>query len=144
MNDQTREYFNFGIANDVRGAKRNYQITKLAPWKGPPPLWTLPADGFSYLVQPIYELNLQFDQSNTVLIRYLAEANGAWYEVEPCPNEKGIAFIRERIARGNQQRKRAAELAAKLKDPYGWRADNDSETASSHRRRQEISGSDRG
>lgn len=116
-NEQTREYFEFQPGDEVSGATAAYHITKLAPWNGPGPLWTLPADGFSYPVQPAYELNLQFEGSNTVVIRYLAPNNGAWYSVEPCPNEKGMAFFRAQLAEGKAQKKRAAELLAQLKDP---------------------------
>ena len=116
-NEETREYFEFRPADELSGAKAAYHITKLAPWNGPGPLWTLPADGFSYPVQPTYELNLQFEGSNTVVIRYLAPNNGAWYSVEPCPNEKGMAYFRTQQAEGKAQKKRAAELVVQLKDP---------------------------
>jgi hypothetical protein len=117
MNDETRKYLNAGIDDEFRGAKADYEITKLAPWNGPPPLSTLPADSFFYPVPPTYELNLQLEPSHTVIIRYLAETKGAWFEVEPCPNEKGIALIHDRVAQENQRRARAVQLAADLKEP---------------------------
>ncbi|HEY2017314.1 MAG TPA: hypothetical protein VGH38_27605, partial [Bryobacteraceae bacterium] len=116
MNDRTREYFDY-LAAKQSSARGNYRITKLEPFKGAAPLFMLPADGFSYPVQPTYEVNIDFEQANTTMVRYLAEANGSWYEVQPCPNEKGIAFMHEAIAKRDEQRKRVAQLAAELKEP---------------------------
>jgi len=117
INDETRDYFDASMAEELGGAKGKYEITKLKLWNGPGPGWTLPAEGFSYPLRPTYELNLHFEQTNLVQIRYLAPANGKWYEVEACPNEKGKALLREMIIKGNEQKKRAAELASKLTDP---------------------------
>src|SRR5690349_6874058 len=74
ISERTREYFDSINSNSVGGTTAGYHITKLVPWKGPGPLWTLPPDGFSYPVEPTYELHLKFDKSNTELVRYLAPA----------------------------------------------------------------------
>ena len=60
---------------------------------------------------------MQLAPSNTVINRYLAEESGAWFEVEPCPNQKGVAFIHDMVEQGNPQKMRAAQLAADLKEP---------------------------
>ena len=115
-NGQTREYFDLLIAAELKYRSRgDYRITKIAPVKGQEPMSLLPSDGFSYPVQPAYEIDIDFD--TTTVVRYLAESNGSWYEVQPCPNEKGMAYIHEQIAKGQEQGQRAARLLAELKDP---------------------------
>ena len=52
-----------------------------------------------------------------MLLLYLAEWKGAWYEVYPCPNEKGMAYFRKQKAEIDQLEKKAAQLVAGLKDP---------------------------
>jgi hypothetical protein len=117
-NDRTRPYFDSVLSNrTAKGTTAPYRITKLAPWQGPGPLLGLPADGFSYPVQPTYELHLRFENSNAEFVRYLAPEGGKWYMVLPCPNEKGIAYVRDNIAKANAQKERAAQLVAELKDP---------------------------
>src|SRR5579872_4546268 len=117
INERTREYFNSINGNSVGGTTSGYHITKLAPWHGSGPLWTLPSDGFSYPVEPTYELHLKLDKTNTELVRYLAPAGKAWYMVLPCPNEKGIAFVHENVLKAKAQKERTAQLVAELKNP---------------------------
>lgn len=110
-----REFFDFALGQEARNAPiGQYNITKIAPISGPPPAF-LPPDTFTYPVQPTHEINLTF--GTTVLIRYLAAAKGVWYQVYPCPNQKGIAFMHEQMAKGNEQQMRAKKLAAEIKDP---------------------------
>jgi hypothetical protein len=117
INASTKEYFDFGLDNDARGvAAGPYLVTKLAPLKGPPPAF-LPEDGFPYPVQPTYEVQIEFEKSNLLSIHLLAPANGSWFEVFPCPNEKGMASMRQHLVEGAEQKKRAAQLLADLKDP---------------------------
>jgi hypothetical protein len=113
LNDQTREYFEHSFAQEVRhDIKGGYRVTRIAPLDTPP---SWPADSFTYPVQPTHEIQVEFGE--TVLIRYLAAANGTWYEVDPCPTEKGVALVHEQIVKGAEQRKHATQLAAELKDP---------------------------
>jgi len=84
--------------------------------KGAPPAF-LPDDGFRYPVQPTYDVNVQFDQSDVITALFLAQSNAAWYEVGECPNEKGIASFRKTLVHYAEAQKRASELAASLKDP---------------------------
>jgi hypothetical protein len=115
LNDQTREYFDYVAAQEIsRKVSGAYQVLKVAPMQGPPPAF-LPADSFTYPVQPTYEV--QVDSGDTTFVRYLAPAGGSWYEVYPCPNQKGMAFMHQQIVLGTEQRKQAAQLAAELKDP---------------------------
>ena len=62
-------------------------------------------------------MNLQFDQSDVVMAIFLAPWNGGWYEVFPCPNEKGMAYFRQSLVDYAAVEKKAAEVAASLNDP---------------------------
>lgn len=117
LNNRTSEYFESATNNNLGGTTAAYRIIKLAPWQGSGPLLGLPADGFSYPVQPTYELHLRFDNSNAELVRYLAPAGQKWYMVLPCPNEKGMALIHDNLAKAKAQREHAAQLVDELKDP---------------------------
>jgi hypothetical protein len=68
-------------------------------------------------VQPTYEVNIEFEQNNYVFVRFVAPSNGSWFEFFPCPNEKGIAYIREQQKRGDEQKKKVAPLLVELKEP---------------------------
>jgi hypothetical protein len=116
-NAATKQYFDSILDREANSAVAGaYHVTRIAPLKGPPPAF-LPEDSFSYPVQPTYEVQIQFDQSDVVFIRYLAPANGNWFEVFPCPNEKGVAFVRKQIADGIEQQKRSNQLVSELKEP---------------------------
>ena len=115
LNEQTRDYFDNILANETRfEGRRPYRVIQIVALLGPPPDW-LPADSFSYPIQPTYQVEVELGE--TTLVRYLAPANGSWYEVYPCPNEKGIALMHERMAKAKEQRARAEQLASELKDP---------------------------
>ena len=113
--DANREYFDSVLAQggDLK-ASGPYRISKLEPMAGPAPLFGM-EDGFTYPIQPVYELQLQFD--GLVMIRFLAPDHGSWYEVFPCPNEKGMAMFRKAAIDREQQRQKFTQLAAELKDP---------------------------
>ncbi len=118
MNENTKEYFDSLSRNeagtDVTG---NYVIYGLTKMTEPGPLFGLPEDGFRYPLQPAYEVHIQFKEGRLELVRFLAESEGSWLEVYPCPNEKGMAFMHEQMVQGEQQRQRVAQLVAELKDP---------------------------
>jgi hypothetical protein len=118
MNEKNQEYFDYlsrsEAGDDVGG---DYKITRIAPLNGPAPLLGLPEDGFRYPIQPSYELHVEFKDGRLELIRFLAEAHGTWFELYPCPNEKGVALVHDYLARGEEQRQHAVRLAAELKDP---------------------------
>jgi len=117
INDRTRDFFDFDQLNMLDGLTPRHHITKLAPWTQPGPLFSLPADGFTYPVQPTYELNLGALDSDTGFVFFLAQVGDAWYMVVPCPNEKGMAVYREMAATKKARDERIASLAAELKDP---------------------------
>ncbi len=67
INSSTQEFFDIGIERLMDPVRSGpYRITKLAPMTGPFPAF-LPEDGFHVPVQPTYDLNLQFDQSDEVM-----------------------------------------------------------------------------
>jgi hypothetical protein len=116
INPDTQEYFDYMLdqeaAADTRGADH---ITKLAPLRSVP-AGLFPEDGFHIPVQPTYEVQVDFDQGQ-LMVEYLAQSNGSWFEVLLCPNEKGMAYFRKQLADGAEQRKKVAQLVAGLKDP---------------------------
>jgi len=117
INASTKDYFDFGLDNEARAvAAGPYRVTKLAPLQGPPPAF-LPEDGFPYPVRPTYEVQIEFEKSTLLSIHFVAPANGSWFDVFPCPNEKGMAFIRQQLVEAAEQKKKAAQLLADLKDP---------------------------
>jgi hypothetical protein len=113
--DANREYFDSVLAQggDLT-ASGAYHVTKLAPVSGPAPLFGM-EDGFAYPIQPVYELQVQFE--GLLLIRYLAPEHGSWYEVFACPNEKGMAMFHQAAVDREEQRQKFVQLAAELKDP---------------------------
>jgi hypothetical protein len=117
ITEQTRDFFDREDSFDPKSSSAKYRITKLAPIHPPLPLFGLPEDGFPFPVQPTWEVQVEFEQSNTLVIRWLAPSAGSWFIAVPCPNEKGMAFLREQIVIGNEQKRRAAALLADLKDP---------------------------
>ncbi len=117
INPATKDFFDDALEREAgEPAIGPYRITKLAPMQSMPPTF-LPEEDVSYPVRPIYELQIEFEQSNLGFTRFLASANGSWYEVYPCPSEKGIADLRRRGAPSAEQQKKAGLLLAELKDP---------------------------
>lgn len=116
INPETKAYFDFTrrleADADTSGVEH---VTKLAPLKTEPPA-ALPPDGFTTPVRPVYELQIDFDRGELLLL-YLAEWKGSWYEVYPCPNAKGMAYFGKQKAEIDQLEKKAAQLVAGLPDP---------------------------
>jgi hypothetical protein len=116
FNPGTREYFDYILDQEAHSDTRGTDhITKLAPVKSVP-AGLFPEDGFSIPVQPTYEIQVDFDQGQ-LMVEYLAQSNGSWFEVLLCPNEKGMAYFRKQLADGANQRKKVAELLADVRDP---------------------------
>src|SRR5579871_6707076 len=109
INDDNREYFDLGFKDELRtGAKLGavYKVESVKRLSGPPPLGALPEDGFQYPVESVYQLQINAETADhhpMYLIRFLAEANGTWYTVDPCPNAKGLAFFAQQRAEGDRQ-----------------------------------------
>jgi hypothetical protein len=113
----TKDYWDYVLDMQVHTAPAGaYIITRLRPMQGPVPTF-MPEEDAAYPVRPTYELQIDFEQSNLLLVQFLAPVNGTWYDLVPCPNEKGMAYFRRQMVEGAQQKKRAAELLAELKDP---------------------------
>jgi len=114
----TKDYWDYALDFQLRSAAPagEYHITRLRPMQGPVPTF-LPEEDAAYPVRPTYELQIDFEQSNLLLVQFLAPVNGTWYDLVPCPNEKGMAYFREQVVKGAEQKKRAAQLLADLKDP---------------------------
>ncbi len=93
-----------------------YQVTKVARMQQPAPTF-LPEDDVEYPLQPTYEVDIDFAANNVIMIQFLAPSNGSWFYVLPCPNEKGMAFFRQKLIEGAEQKKKAAQLLGDLKDP---------------------------
>jgi hypothetical protein len=117
ITSESREFFEGNAAREIgHNLKGPFSVSKIAPLSGLGLLSAfLPSDGFPLPVMPTYEV--QIDWGDTSFIVDLAPANGAWYEVLPCPNEKGAAFLHEQAAAGAAQKQRAQQLASELKDP---------------------------
>jgi hypothetical protein len=112
---QSKEYFDYLLTQESRfDPKLGYRVTKLTAIQGPP--GDLPtAAAFRLPIQPTYEL--QLDIGDTALVRYLASSDGSWYEVFPCPNDKGIALTHEVILRRTEQENRTRQLVSEIKAP---------------------------
>jgi len=115
-NAQTKEFFDDALGRLAHDKiAPGYKITKIAPVQGPTFLDILPADSFYRPVQPTYEAEIQ--SGSTIFGFYLAPVNGSWYQVIPCPNEKGVAMVHESILKRAEDEKRTAQLVSELKDP---------------------------
>jgi hypothetical protein len=113
---ETKEFFDSAFEHQAESDLSGpYRVTKIAPMRQPPPTF-LPEEDVKYPVQPTYELDIDIKPGN-VYIQFLAPFNGSWFDVIPCPSEKGLAHIRELRKRGEEQKNRAAQLVAELKDP---------------------------
>ena len=65
----------------------------------------LPQDKFAFLVQPSYQLQIDWQRgpySLASVIHFIAEKDGAWWLVYPCPNDAGIQLVRQMAAASHQ------------------------------------------
>ena len=117
VNPATKPFFDFLLDREtLKTAAGPYHVSKLEPVKQPPPTY-LPRSDVRYPVQPAYQLQVDFDQSNLTFVRFLAVSNGRWYDVFPCPNPKGMADFQAKLTQGAVLEKIAARQLAALKDP---------------------------
>src|ERR1700683_2124677 len=97
INPGTQEYFDYMLDQEAHSDSSGADhITKLAPLTSVP-AGLFPEDGFHIPVQPTYEVQVDFDQGQ-LMVEYLAESNGSWFEVLLCPNETGRAYFRKQLA----------------------------------------------
>ena len=117
INDPSKkEFWDYVLQQEHSVPAGTYQVTKIERMRQPAPTF-LPEDDVKYPVQPTYEVDIDFAQNNVILIQFLASSNGSWYDVLPCPNEKGMVFFRQKQVEGAEQEKKVAQLVAGLKDP---------------------------
>ncbi len=117
INPGTKDFFGDIVEHEAQSdVSGPYRVIKLEPMRQAAPTF-LPAEDVQYPVQPTYEVDIEFEQRNLVFTRFLAPSNGSWLVVFPCPNEKGIAYLRKQRIRGVEQEKTAARLLLELKEP---------------------------
>src|SRR6185312_11833844 len=120
VNDQTRAYFEWGAANELEmGAMTAgpYKVSRFGQLGGAPPLGFLPPGAFVYPVKPTHEIQIDTGSSEhqqVLLVRELAQVNGTWFIVEPCPNTAGLKFFAEQKALGDRQRSESERLLAAM------------------------------
>jgi hypothetical protein len=117
-NDANAAYFDFLLSHELSDVPRaGYKITTPSLKDDPPPR-ILPEGMFILPVAPTAQFYIDWNISeyaSTTSIRELAPEGGRWYIVFPCPNAEGIKFFEGQLARGKEQQKRAAALAAAIK-----------------------------
>jgi hypothetical protein len=117
INPGNKVFFDDAVEHETRfDVSGPYRVVKIEPMRQAAPTF-LPAEDVRYPVQPTYEVDVEFEQINLVYTRFLAPANGSWFVVFPCPNEKGMAYLREQVKVGDEQKKKAAQLLDELKEP---------------------------
>jgi hypothetical protein len=89
-NAETRPYFDFILKTEARDQiKGRYEVTRIEPMKEPAPTF-LPPEGFSFPVEPTYEINVQF--GDLTMIRFLAPSMDHGTKYIPVPTKKGCAL----------------------------------------------------
>ena len=123
IDDRTRPYFDWGVANDLEtGAMTRgpYRVTRFGAVASPAPLGFLPPGDFSYPVRPTHEIQIDTqsgERQQVLLVRELARVNGVWFLVDPCPNAEGLKFFAEQKALGDKQRAESLRLLAAMPEP---------------------------
>jgi hypothetical protein len=67
----------------------------------------LPPDKFAFPVQPSYQLQIDWQRgpnSLASLVHFIAEKDGAWWLVYPCPNDAGIRLARQMVGAGHEHK----------------------------------------
>lgn len=99
MNEANREFFDFIFERALdRAPAATYQLTDVsAAPAGDPPFWP---KGFArYPVRPTHQVQIDFETApgrHMALVRVIAPAGGAWFEVMPCPTAEGLQAFRRR------------------------------------------------
>jgi len=120
VNDRTRAYFEWGVANELQTGAMTagpYKVSRFGQLSGPASLGFLPPGAFTYPVKPTHEIQIDTqsrEHQQVLLVRELAQVNGAWFIVEPCPNAAGLKFFAEQKALGDQQRSESERLLAAM------------------------------
>jgi hypothetical protein len=67
----------------------------------------LPPDKFVFPVQPTYQLQIDWQRGpNSLfsLVHFIAEKDGAWWLVYPCPSDAGIQLVRQMVRPGHEHK----------------------------------------
>jgi hypothetical protein len=118
INNSNRDFFDFNFKDELRNGAwlgTSYQIESIHSLSRPPPMGGFPEDGFAYPVEPTHQLQIDAetkDHRTMILLRFLAQANGRWYTVDPCPNAKGLTLFAQQRAESERQMAEGAALAA--------------------------------
>jgi hypothetical protein len=67
----------------------------------------LPPDKFAFPVQPTYQLQIDWQRgpnSLASLVHFIAEKDGAWWLVYPCPNDAGIQLARQMVGASHEKK----------------------------------------
>ena len=118
INDGTRDFFDSNFKDELwdgTGLGTSYHIESVNPLPRPAPMGAFPEEGFAYPLEPTHQLQIEAetkDHRTMTIIRFLAQANGRWYMVIPCPNEKGLTLFAEQQAETKRQMAEGAALAA--------------------------------
>jgi hypothetical protein len=117
INSSTQLFFDTMVERETTPGTGNagFRITLLKPMGPQDPLPGL--DGFTYPVRPTREVDIQFDNTDLIVIRFLAQENGSWYEVYPCPDATGMAKFRQELVEVAETKQKISQLVAQLKDP---------------------------
>ena len=117
INPKTKEFFDYILDREIDSDTSGpYKTIKISPMQGAAPLF-YSEDQVAYPVRPTYRVDVEFEQRNLVFTRFLAPSNGSWFEVFPCPKETAMAAMHQQFVERIEKQKKAAALAAALKDP---------------------------
>jgi len=118
INDSNRDFFDSNFKEELwdgTGLGTSYQIESVNPLPRPAPMGAFPEEGFAYPVEPTHQLQIEAetkDHRTMTILRFLAQANGRWYMVIPCPNAKGLTLFAQQQAETERQMAEGAALAA--------------------------------
>jgi hypothetical protein len=118
INDSNRDFFDSNFKEELwdgTGLGTSYHIEGVNPLPRPAPMGAFPEEGFAYPVEPTHQLQIEAetkDHRTMTILRFLAQANGRWYMVVPCPNAKGLTLFAQQQAETERQMAEGAALAA--------------------------------
>jgi hypothetical protein len=67
----------------------------------------LPPDKFAFPIRPSYQLQIDWQRgANSLfsLVHFIAEKDGAWWLVYPCPNDAGIQLVHQMVGASHEQK----------------------------------------
>jgi hypothetical protein len=118
INDATRDFFDSNFKEELwdgTGLGTSYHIESVSPLPRPAPMGAFAEEGFAYPVEPTHQLQIEAetkDHRTMTILRFLAQANGRWYMVIPCPNAIGLTLFAGQKAETDRQMAEGAALAA--------------------------------